>query len=152
MNWEELLNDNPELWITALEEYQQKVVLELIKLNDNKSIVAAERWVCYGTSNTFPFGVKKVSAKFFENLKNELLKFICGDPEYDEERKELSKHNENMRAYVIGVVSAAIALKLGTSAVFLAPAVVILLFSFGKCTLKAVCANYKASGEDVIEG
>ena len=48
MNWEELLNDNPELWITALEEYQQKVVLELIKLNDNKSIVAAERWVCYG--------------------------------------------------------------------------------------------------------
>lgn len=147
MGIDTLLSGAPDKWIDALDDYQKNLVLQLI--NENKDpLIAAEKWLSYGIAHTYPFGVQKASANFLDNVKKEIMKFLCGDPEYNNEREELSKSRQTVHNYVICLISSAIAIKLGTSLVFLAPVVAIILFSFGKCTLKAICATYKESAEE----
>ena len=142
-----LLNDEPRKWIDALEVYQKNVISELLETGDPPSVVA-EKWLGYATANTYRFGVQKTSAILLENTKKEILKFLCGAPEYEQDRKDLAKSRDPTRDYTIGLISSAIAVKVGMSYVFLAPVVAVLLFSFGKCTLNAICSTFTQSRED----
>ncbi len=137
-----LLNDDPNKWIETLDNYQKKTVLDLCELGDSPSVIA-EKWLKYATANTYQFGAQKTSAILLNNVKKEVIKFLCGDPEYDQERKELAKNREVTRNYVIGLIASVISVKVGLSLVFLAPVVAIIIFSFGKCTLKAICTTLK---------
>lgn len=142
-----LLNDEPSKWIDALEAYQKNVISKLLETGDSPSVIA-EKWLGYATANTYQFGVQKTSAILLGNLKKEILKFLCGAPEYEEDRKDLAKSRNLTRDYVIGLISSVIAAKVGISYVFLAPVVAVVIFSFGKCTLNAICSTFSEDGED----
>jgi len=131
---------DPEEWVNVLPEYQKNIITELLNMHDPEE--AASSWLEATIDNNSPFGGEKIQneRKFFDIVKKEIQKLLCGSPEYKTERKELESliKGENKSA-IISVLSAAIGVKIGLAAVFLAPAIVVVLMIISKITLKAWC-------------
>jgi hypothetical protein len=139
---DELLASDPDAWLAALPPYQTARIKQLLgDTSDYES--ASERWLTAKPEQTAPFGAVGSGAVYKDKLWQELEKFLCGDPAYEEQRKGLLQQKPVLHAYAVGVISTAIAPALGTSAVFLAPAVALLLICVGKVSLNAWCEMRK---------
>jgi hypothetical protein len=125
-------------WLDGLKPYQRKDVLELIQIHGEE--IAAEKWLsAYGFSNTIPFGGQSDSKPFFAYFKEEFTKFICGHPDYEEQREKIKSQGEIVSAVTISYISIALSSKIGMTSALLSPAVALLLFTAGKIGLKAYC-------------
>lgn len=138
-----LFDGEPGDWLEALPGYQKVRARELAGPSGDYE-GAAQRWLTAKPEHTASFGASTSPSIFKDKLWEELERFLCGDPAYEEQRRGLLEQKPVIRSYVVGVISAAIAPALGASGVFLAPAVALLLASIGKISLNAWC---KARGE-----
>ncbi|MCZ2258264.1 hypothetical protein [Sporosarcina sp. G11-34] len=111
---------------------------------------AAIAWLTATTENTSPFSAKKEdTSSYFDSIKNELYKLLCGNPEYDEERIELSgiiKSKDN-KTLIVSSISGIIGSKVGLSATFIAPVTVLLFMTISKVSINARCEWQKGSKE-----
>jgi hypothetical protein len=144
---EELLTEDRSLWIEALPTYQKKRI-ESVLSNGKGWEEAAEVWLSASIDNTFPFGAGKSKGLFLEKVWEEIYKYLCDPESYSDEKKKMAKEGNVTHALFVGAVSAAIAPSLGTSAVFIAPVVALLLASMGKIALNAWCETKRISIED----
>ena len=127
-------------WLSELKPYQRNSIEILIKNYGEEK--AAEIWITSnGPLNNIPFGGERVkdTKPFFDRFKTEFGKFICGHPDYDEDRKKLGIESPNIKSMIIAAISGALGARLGLATTLLAPAVVLLLSCVGKMGLKAYC-------------
>jgi hypothetical protein len=136
----ELLLAGPaEAWVNqGLESYQQKICWELLADNTDP-MRAAETWLTVSPTDTSPFGATSSTRIFLDRVIEEIEKLLCGDPAYEKERKKIISSSKSAHSYFVAAISVAIAPTLGSSAVFLAPVVALILLSMGKCSLAAWC-------------
>lgn len=137
-NIEQLFTENPTPWLDALPAYQKNRVEQLLNAGSGLEDVA-EQWLSANVDQTVPFGADIGKNIFIDKVWEEIEKFLCGAEAYEPDRVRLAKESNIIHTYFVGVVSAAIAPNLGTSAVFLAPVVALLLASVGKISINAWC-------------
>ncbi len=75
--FEEILSGDEEEWIAALPAYHQKTISDLAAQGKSYDEIAADWLQVSGPSDTFPFGTQKGSRIFFDNLVEEIEKFLC---------------------------------------------------------------------------
>ena len=142
-NLDLFFKDDESQWLDALPNYQKDVVSELLASNSNDYDKAALSWLEASVDNTSPFsGEPKKDKKYFESLKNEVYKLLCGNPDYAADREELTQlvKSEGSKSPVVACMSGIIGAKIGLAAAFVAPAIVILLMMITKTSLNAWCA------------
>lgn len=139
--FEKIFAGEPREWLDSLPAFQKTSIDELLASYPPDQV--AIKWLTANLEQTLPFGAEKKtdSAAFLNKLNEEIEAFLCGNPKYNSERKELLAYSKKGRTYLVGVMSVAIAPYLGVSAVFLAPAIVLSLFAFGKMSIHAWCAT-----------
>lgn len=146
-----LFSENLEPWIESLPKYQQARVNALLQSGLSPED-AAKAWLSANVENTFPFGADRGKGILLNKIWDEIEKFLCGADEYSEDRAKLQGNSNVVHTYFVGVLSAAIAPALGTSAVFLAPVVALLLATIGRISVRAWCetrtAQRRASTEE----
>ena len=138
-----LLQAEPVEIISSLDNYQQDIIKTFLKNNSNDYLDSADKWLNASTSNTAKFGGENKSKIYRDKVLEELEKFLCGNEQYDEERKKISEHTDKSREYIVGVLSTSIGSSLGVAGAFIAPVVVLLLLSIGKMALNAWCEMRK---------
>ena len=142
-NFDLFFKDDESQWLDALPNYQRDIVSELLSVTSNDYDAAALSWLEASVDNTSPFsGEPKKDKKYFESLKTEVHKLICGDPDYDADRNELAQliKSERSRSSLVAFISGVIGAKIGLAAAFVSPAVVILFMMITKTSLNAWCA------------
>ncbi|MGG0747252.1 hypothetical protein ABE088_28685 [Priestia megaterium] len=143
LNLDLFFKDDENQWLDTLPHYQKAVVLELLASNSNDYDTAALSWLEASVGNTSPFsGEPKKDMKYFESLKNEVYKLLCGNPDYSADRVELVQliKSEGGKNSVVAFISGIIGAKLGLTAAFVSPAIVILFMMITKTSLNAWCA------------
>lgn len=140
--------ENPEEWFLCLETYQ-KTSLKEMQLDVTKYEEIAEEWLNCNISQTAQFGTQAKSKIFLANIKKEIVKFICDDTSYTEEKAKLKAQPVINRTLVVSTMSAAIATIIGTNAVLITPVIVLVLMTFGKMTKNAFCKTYYVKDEIV---
>src|SRR5699024_885202 len=124
----------------TLPKYQQNTLSELLVNNTPEKV--AITWLTASTQNTSPFSTKQENTNtYFEMIKKELHKLLCGNQEYEKERKELSIiiNSDNNKKMLISSISGIIGSKVGLAATFIAPITVLLLMAATKVSLNAWC-------------
>lgn len=151
---DDLLKQDPDLWVGSLPKYQQEIVQVLLRDSGDPQ-EAATRWLsASGPANTFPFGSRKPEAIFYDKLIQEVESFLCGGQAYAGEREEFLKRFDARQAYVVGAISAAVAPVVGSAAAIVAPAIALSLMAVGKMGLRAWCgmrAELRASTDSAAE-
>ncbi len=115
-----LFTESPEKWIESLPPYQRDRVNDLISKGSSLED-AANKWLSAAPAHTAPFGTESRRKVFIDKIWDEIEKFLCGDDRYEPERSKLLSQGNIVHTYFVGVISAAIAPALGSSAIFLAP-------------------------------
>ncbi len=142
---EKLFAEDPDRWISALPQYQEEIIRQLMKSDDDPDSVAG-RWLkASGPSNTFPYGASKPESVFFNKLVEEMEALLCGSERYEQERATFLSNFNTTHVYVVSAISAAIAPAVGAAAPVIAPAVALALVTAGRMGLNAWCATRKAA-------
>jgi len=131
-----LLND-PDSWLEVLPG-DQRAAVEALLTRNAEPLDAAAKWLVTVPSDKRLFGALG-RKPLVDRIVNEVRGFLCGDPEYEEERKQVAEKVAPTQLWVVSALTAAIAPKLGVAAELIVPVVVLVFISFGKCTLNAVC-------------
>lgn len=141
----ELPASSLEDWLSNLKPYQKGQID--ILLRENEPLAVAQIWVsASGPDDIKGFGFGKKTTPFFDRLKTEFDKFVCGHKDYNEARKKLTAAGGVPHAVLISVISSSLAVTLGVLAGLLAPAVALLLYTASQLGINAYCA--KAAAED----
>ena len=148
MTLDELLQSvEPTSWVEGLEPYQRRLVQTLLA-NSKDPEIAAKNWLEASTSQTFVFGAATASRPFFDAVRREVLRFLCNENAYIEEKKKLLSTRNVTQLFVVSVMTTAIAPVVGTASAFLAPVIALILYSLGKVALKAICECNKSTWQD----
>ena len=141
MTIEDFTQLEPRELIGSLDNYQQEIVLALLKATNNNYLEAADKWLSASPSNTAKFGGDSSHSTIYrEKVVEEIEKFLCGkEPSYEEEREKLKAQSDKSQKYIIGVLSTAIGSQLGVAGVFIAPVIVLIIISMGKICINAWC-------------
>lgn len=138
----EIPDEGLDAWLSELKTYQRKHLDVLLRSMAPED--AAEAWLSVnGPSYTSGFGAPADTKPLFNRLKSEFKKFVCGHPDYEEERKQLGGERPITKSVLIYVIGTAVAAKLGVLMALIVPAVVILLFVVGKAGRNAWCADFQ---------
>ena len=145
MTIEDFTQLEPRELIGSLDNYQQEIVLALLKATNNNYLEAADKWLSASPSNTAKFGGDSSHSTIYrEKVVEEIEKFLCGnEPSYEEEREKLKEQSDKSQKYIIGVLSTAIGSQLGVAGVFIAPVIVLIIISMGKICINAWCEMRK---------
>lgn len=139
-----IIQSNQESLLASIDNFQADIIKTFLVSTSNNYLVSADKWLNASTSNTAKFGGEPDKAKIYrEKLLEELEKFVCGDQQYDDDRKKIAESTDKSQKYIIGVMSAAIGKALGVAGAFIAPVIVLLILSFGKMAINAWCAMRK---------
>ncbi|MGW6611831.1 hypothetical protein ACWF7H_29605, partial [Peribacillus butanolivorans] len=78
-------------WLNTLPNYQKEIVSELLESSLPEE--AAAIWLEASIDTNAPFGTgnEDVEKKYFNYLQDQVYKLLCGDVEYDMERKEVNE-------------------------------------------------------------
>lgn len=91
----EIVNESLNTWLDILKPYQRNTIKALLDQNDNDEEKVAQIWLSSGGPiNTATFGGLPSSASnknYFQCLKDELNKLICGDDTYVEEKVTIQR-------------------------------------------------------------
>ena len=96
----------------------------------------------YGPTTGRPEPDPAEARRYRDRLVDELHAFLCGDPRYEEQRKELQAEG-GTKAYLVGVIATAIAPLFGSIAIGVAPAIALMLIAIARVGLNAWCAGKK---------
>lgn len=145
MTIEDFTQLEPRELIGSLDNYQQEIVLALLKATNNNYLEAADKWLSASPSNTAKFGGDSSHSTIYrEKVVEEIEKFLCGnEPSYVEEREKLKEQSDKSQKYIIGVLSTAIGSQLGVAGVFIAPVIVLIIIGMGKICINAWCEMRK---------
>ncbi len=142
-------------WLQVLKPDQSEKIKQLVK---NVGVEkAVDEWLLNGESLpiTKSFGDdkndKKDLYKVIENYKNEITKFICGHPDYDELREEFKKITESAKEFLISSLSAIIGFKLAIPASILAPAIILSIYGACKMGVNIYCSAHGYKNEELEE-
>jgi hypothetical protein len=133
---------DPRSWLEAIPSYQSSTVIELLKSKSYEE--AADVWLSSnGPESNAVLGTIPVGGSFFQNVRTELSKLICGDPDYERVRADAAKIWNGGKTSIVSIFSAFVATKIGVAAVVVAPAVALLLAAASKVGTTAWCASRK---------
>lgn len=138
-SFQQLLEQDPNGWLSALPGYQQQLATTLLSQGDSPE-QAAEKWLSAAPKDTYPFGGLRTSKLYLEKLLDELEAFLCGDPRYNSERAKLAAESKATHALVVSSIAVFIAPAIGTSAPIIAPVIALLMITSGRLGLNAWCA------------
>lgn len=136
----QMIEDKEYNWIETLPKYQQNTLSDLLSNNTPEEV--AITWLTASTQNTSPFSAKQENTNtYFEMIKKELHKLLCGNKEYEKEREALSGiiSSENNKKMLISSISGIIGSKVGLAATFVAPITVLIIMTITKVSLNAWC-------------
>ena len=139
-----LLNSESEELLLTIDDFQTEILKTFLASSSNDYLQSADKWLNATTANTAQFGGEASKAKIYrDKVLDEIEKFICGNDEYEEDRKKISESSDKSRQYILGVMSVAIGKTLGVAGTFIAPVIVLLIMSFGKILTNAWCEMRK---------
>lgn len=146
---DDLLSDDPAMWISELPTYQSEAIAELLKTGKTYNDIALI-WLTATAQNTFVFGASKPigdRSTFLASVKTEIRGYLCGDSKYKKERDGLFSEKGVTRTYVVSAIAVIIAPHIGMAAPVLAPMVALVLASVGKITINAWCNMSEGAGD-----
>ena len=149
MTIEDFTQLEPRELIGSLDNYQQEIVLALLKATNNNYLEAADKWLSASPSNTAKFGGDSSHSTIYrEKVVEEIEKFLCGnEPSYEEEREKLKEQSDKSQKYIIGVLSTAIGSQLGVWRTINSYRFTIR--SCGRLHCPCNCVNYYQHGENM---
>lgn len=148
---ENILETN-ELLLNALPSYQKTLIQKILEDNGGDYLAAAGSWLDPLPINQASFGGEgKPSTTYLKTLQLEFEKFLCGDKQYAAARKKLEASTNKGNDYVIATMAAALGETVGSSAVLIAPVVVLLIKYTGKLSLNAWCELQKEKRKNASE-
>ncbi len=143
----EIVKESLDKWLESLKPYQRDAIKIMLQNNDGDEEKIAQLWLnSKGPINTVTFGGNPSNIpnkNYFQCLKRELNKFICGDESYETDRKQILGENNCINIAFTTSIASILAPIVGMSAAILTPAIVLLLYVIGKISVNAYCAMVK---------
>lgn len=140
----QIIESDQDALLSSIDEFQSEIIKAFLVSTSNDYLASADNWLNASTANTAKFGGEPNKAKIYrDKLLEELEKFLCGDQQYEDDRKKIAESTDKSQKYIIGVMSAAIGKTLGAAGPFIAPVIVLLILSIGKMAINAWCAMRK---------
>jgi hypothetical protein len=131
-------------WYKCLKPYQSSIIRQLVdNLGEEK---AAEEWItAMGPLQTATFGgdpSSKVDQKSYWNrLKEEFDKFICGHSAYENEHEKFLSTGKLLGTGAVTSIATWLSPSVGLSPTILVPAILLLLHTTAKISVRAYCAT-----------
>lgn len=137
---QDALQGSVDEWVNSLPPYSRTSIQNLLA-SGKTPLEAAEEWLrAVGPTDTAPFGgAADASRLMLHNLLVEMRNVVCGGPEYESQRKEVSQavgSGKYAIATALGVVAGPY---LGAAAVVVAPAIVLILSIVVTAGQKTAC-------------
>jgi hypothetical protein len=130
--------------LSSIDDFQAEIIKSFLVSTSNDYLASADHWLNASTANTAKFGGEPNKVKIYrDKLLEELEKFLCGDQQYEDDRKKIADSTDKSQKYIIGVMSSAIGKTLGVVGPFIAPVIVLLVLSIGKMAINAWCIMRK---------
>lgn len=137
------LDGRREDWIGALSAHEAETIRQMEAGGTSLENIAVNWLTKAGPENTFPFGVEGVPQGLYKRIKDEIHKLICGDPSYEQLRKQIASQMKQHKGKVIGMIAAALGATIGLSAVALVPVIAIVLAIASEIGVNAWCNSSK---------
>lgn len=136
-----IVDSDQDTLLASIDDFQSEIIKAFLVANSNDYLASADNWLNASTANTAKFGGEPNKAKIYrDKLLEELEKFLCGDQQYEDDRKKIAEGTDKSQKYIIGVMSAAIGKTIGSAGAFIAPVIVLLILNIGKMAINAWCA------------
>ncbi|MFC9632089.1 hypothetical protein ACFTY8_23090 [Streptomyces mirabilis] len=136
---DQLIAEDPELWLGELPAYQQSGIRSMLKSGMSYDVAAAA-WLSGAVAdNTAPFSGGVRGKVFYDAFLDQMHDFLCTGISYEEERAALMAGFKPKQAGLTATIAAAIAPHLGAASTLIAPAVALALCAIGKMGLGAWC-------------
>lgn len=131
-------------WLDGLSDSALKSIDVLLDSGKSEEQVA-EMWLStQGPSSTLGFGSNGSLQNFYENVKQEFIDFVCGDPRYEEDRvKAFEIWNKHGKTALVSAVSVIISGVIGLAAAAIIPVVALLFSLLSKIGVNAFCSSCK---------
>lgn len=133
---------NLDEWLSVLKPYQIKTITTLVQKYGEEE--AAKRWIeSKGPINTVTFGglpSNTQNRNYYEALKLEIHKFICGQNNYKEERKKIFGKGDLINTAVASKMAIMFSPIIGISVPMLLPALLLILNVISKISVNAFCS------------
>lgn len=129
-------------WYKCLKPYQVNIIKELVAIHGEER--AAELWITsVGPVNTATFGGSPTGdqSKYWDKLKKEFDKFICGHSEYENEQKKFISTGKLIGTGAVSSIATWISPAVGMSPALLVPALLLLMHTAAKITVNAYCST-----------
>jgi hypothetical protein len=133
------IDGTAEDWIGALPRHEAETIRAMSASGKKLDAIALTWLTKAGPDNTFPFGGESVQEGFYQRIKEELHKLICGDPSYEKLRKQIAGQLKQHKGKVVGMIAAAVGAIIGLAAVALVPVVAIILSIVAEVGVNAWC-------------
>ena len=145
----EIVNESLDTWLDVLKPYQRNTIKVLLDKNDNDEEKVAQIWLSSGGPiNTATFGGLPSSTSnknYYQCLKDELNKLICGDDTYVEEKKRILEKSNLINVCAASQIALFLSPIIEVSVPILTPAIVLMLHVISKVSVNAYCSMIKKS-------
>jgi hypothetical protein len=131
-------------WFDGLPKGQKQIIQEMLNGGKSEEQVG-EFWLSgAGSESTAGFGSGIFLQSFFTNVKQEFINFVCGDPKYEAERKQVNDlWHKHGKVAVVSFVAAEVAKTVGLACAAVIPVVALLFSSTAKIGVNAFCTTCK---------
>ena len=138
----EIDNISLDEWYTCVKPYQQTILRQLVSQFGEER--AAEEWLtAKGPMQTATFGGSQSNEADTENywnrLKEELDKFICGHTDYEKEQKKFLAVGKGVGIGAVSGIATWLSPIIGLAQPIILPALILLLHTASKIGVKAYC-------------
>lgn len=131
--------EGADTWINSLQPYQASMIHKMRNNGIEFEEIAINLLSRTGSDNTAPFGADGAPKNYFDSLKEEFRKFLCGDESYEDLRKQVSENWNKGKLPIATTITAVIANVLGLLPAVVLPVVMILLAMAAEIGRKAWC-------------
>ncbi len=133
---------SPDEWLNAIKLAYRSEIDQMLTNNAGSYDAVATAWVSkVGPENTFAFGVGGAARNFFEQVKHEFNKFLCGDDSYEDLRKKVKQYWKKNNTTVVMTIAIVIGTKISIAAAVLTPVIALLLAAASQIGLASWCAG-----------
>lgn len=136
MNLEELFSGSADKWLDMIPNYQKNTIRNLISANGSYE-KAAEAWLNASIPMNKAQGAENHKPVYLDKVVDEIEALLRGDGNYEKIRKQILNHSGSLNIFFTSVLSQYLTNKIGTSAVFLAPVVVLIFMSITQIGINA---------------
>lgn len=132
-------------WFDGLPIGQSQELKQMLDFGKTEEQVAELFLSSPGADSTSGFGASGPIQNYFLNVKQEFIDFVCGNPKYENERKQVEAiWNKQGKTAVVSMIAAYIAVSVGLTAAAVVPVVALLLSLISKVGVNAFCTTCAA--------